>query len=213
MQANSAHEANMTTTLTRGSSSTAAVAFAAWGLLTAIPPTLSPVSGSSLLRTPARNATAPPVNERRSLIGMSVATTLSPDFAPLSSQLFGDLSERETSQVEKTVGELRRWLKLAGNWDGEGAVAPDALSLEAAADFIRLLPEALADAEPMLHANGHAGLFWNENSFYADLEFLGGKRIAYFIQHHQDKHKGVLRFDGELVPLVLSTLLETSRIS
>lgn len=204
----------MTTSLTRGGSSTAAATLAAaFGLLAATPPTLNPASGSSLLRTPVRNATAPPVNERRSFASASGATTLSPDFAPLSSQLFGNVSERETSQVEKTVGELRRWLKLAANWDGEGAVAPDALSLKAASDFIRLLPEAIADAEPMLHANGHAGLFWNENALYADLEFLGGRRIAYFIQHHEDKHKGVLHFDGELVPPVLSALLETPRIS
>jgi hypothetical protein len=197
----------MTTSLPFGGSGTAAAALA-FGLFI-LPPTLINPSGNALVRTPVRNATAPPVNERRSLSGTTAATT----FAPLSDQLFGEVSERQTSQIEKTVGELRRWLALAPGWDGEGAAAPIALSVESASDFVRLLPEDIADAEPMLHANGHAGLFWNESGHYADLEFLGDGRIAYFIQHHEDKHKGLVRFDSELVPQVLSALLETARVS
>lgn len=197
----------MTTSLTFGGSGTAAAALALGLFIT--PPTLINTSGSQLVRIPVRNATAPPVNDRRSLSGTSVATI----FDPISDQLFGEVSERQTSQVEKTVGELRRWLALAPDWDGEGAAAPVALSIKSASDFIRLLPENIADAEPMLHANGHAGLFWNENGRYADLEFLGDDRIAYFIQHHGDKHKGVVHFDSELVPAALSTLLEASRVS
>ena len=191
---------------------TAAAALAI-GLLSAIPPTLNITGGSSLVRTPVRNATAAPINERRSFAGVSIDSTLSPDLVPLTGQQIGEVSVRETSQLEKTVGELRRWLGLAANWDGEEAAAPIAHSLESACDFVRLLPEAIADAEPMLHASGHAGLFWNERNLYADLEFLGGGRIAYFIKHHEDKHKGVLRFDGESVPPVLSALLETPTVS
>jgi hypothetical protein len=199
----------MTTSLTFGGSGTAAATAALAFDLLVSPPTLINTSGNSLVRTPVRDATASPGNDRRSLSGTSVATT----FAPLSVQWFGEVTERQTNQVEKAVGELRRWLTLAPDWDGEGAAAPIARSIESASDFIRLLPENVADAEPMLHANGHAGLFWNENGHYADLEFLGDGRIAYFIQHHEDKHKGLVRFNSELVPPALSALLETARVS
>lgn len=201
----------MIPTSTLKGSSTAAAALAL-GLLI-IPPTLNTASGNSLVRTPVRNATALPFSERRVAGTMPTATTISPDFAPVGHLLFGDTSDRATSQVEKIVGEFRRWVGLLADWDGEGAVAPNALSLESASDFIRLLPEALADAEPMLNANGRAGLYWNEGGLYADLEFLGDERIAYFIQRHEDKHKGVTRFNGELVPPVLSILLEAPRAS
>lgn len=200
----------MTAAFTLSASSTAAAALAL-GLFIA-PPTLSPTGGSSLVRASVRNATAVPTNDRRSVAGSSVATTYAADIDPRNSQLFGEVSERQTSQVERTVGELRRWMALSADWDGEGSAAPVALSLKSASDFIRLLPETIADAEPMLNANGLAGLFWNENDLYADLEFLGDGRIAYFIQHSNDKHKGQLHFDGEQVPPVLTTLLETSRV-
>lgn len=201
----------MTHISTLKGSSTAAAALAL-GLLI-IPPTLTPASGNSLVRTPVRNATALPFNDRRVAGSTPIATTIAPDFAPIGHLLFGEASNRKTNQVEKIVGELRRWVDLSADWDGEGAVAPNALSLESASDFIRLLPEALTDAEPMLNANGRAGLYWNDNGLYADLEFLGDGRIAYFIQHHEDKHKGLTRFSGELVPPVLSTLLEVPRVS
>ena len=197
----------MTTSLTFGGSGTAAAALA-FGLFVT-PPTLINSNSCSLVRTPVRNATASPVNERRSSAGSLIATT----YAARSEPLYGDASERLTSRVEKTVGELRRWLALEAGWDGDGASAPVALSIESASDFIRLLPEEIADAEPMLHANGHAGLFWNDNDHYADLEFLGDSRIAYFVQHHEDKHKGVVRFDSELVPSTLSALLDATRAS
>lgn len=118
-----------------------------------------------------------------------------------------DETIRPTTSQEKLVGELRSWGMLTNNWDGEGAAAPDVSSLKEAVAFIRLLDEDVTFPEPMLHASGHAGLFWKDENLYADIEFLGARRIAYYIERHGDKHKGVLKFDLQKMPAVFSALL------
>lgn len=122
--------------------------------------------------------------------------------------VFLDVSSRETTPKEHAIGELRRWKFLVAGWDGDQAQAPVPASLQDAITFARLLPDS-ATAEPMLHATGRAGLFWRENDLYADLEFLGSRRIAYFIEHNGDKHKGVVNFDATEMPAVLEAVLPT----
>lgn len=200
----------MITAFTFGGSGTAAAALAVG--LAIVSPTSAPPSGNALVKTQLRTATALPAGNRKNAVGLPSVSTFIADSSPLGNQLFSDVLGRETSATEKVVGELRRWAALSVDWDGEGADAPNKQSLKAAADFIRLLPTAISDAEPMLHANGHAGLYWNQNNLFADLEFVDDGRIAYFIRHSEDKHKGLLHFDGALVPSVLSTLLEATRV-
>lgn len=126
--------------------------------------------------------------------------------ASSSGLLSMDVLSRETTLKEHTIGELRRWYSLASGWDGDRAQAPIAASLQDAINFVRLLKDSVA-AEPMLHATGRAGLFWRETDLYADLEFLGGRRIAYFIERSGDKHKGVVNFDAMEMPAVLEAVL------
>jgi hypothetical protein len=118
-------------------------------------------------------------------------------------------AERETTPREQLIGELRRWRMLTANWDGEGALAADKVSSRAAEAFTDLLPDGLLP-EPMLHAGGRAGLYWKTDDLYADLEFLDGQRIAYYIERAGDKHKGVVNYDAnnEEMPPVLAILLQ-----
>lgn len=118
-----------------------------------------------------------------------------------------DEQDRPTTSREKLIGELRRWSLLNANWDGEGASAPVASSLKEAVSFVSLLQETDVLPEPMLNASGHAGLFWKDDSLYADIEFLGDGRIAYYIERYGDKHKGVLSFDSRKMPAVFPALL------
>lgn len=118
-----------------------------------------------------------------------------------------DEPDRLTTLPEKIAGELRSWGLLSANWDGEGAAVPDARSLKEAVSFIRLLGEGDPLPEPMLHGSGHAGLFWKDDSLYADIEFLGDGRVAYYIERQGDKHKGVLKFDSQNMPTVFPALL------
>ena len=117
-------------------------------------------------------------------------------------------ADRPTTPQERLVGELRSWSLLTENWDGEGAAAPDARSLKEAVAFIRLLGEGIVLPEPMLHASGHAGLFWKDDGLYADMKFLGDGHLAYYIERQGDKHKGVLNFDSKKMPAVFSAILQ-----
>ena len=114
---------------------------------------------------------------------------------------------RPTTELEKLVGEFRSWRFLTANWDGEGAERPSYPSLKQAESFARLFDSSASVPDAMLNANGHAGLFWNESGLYADLEFLGDGRLAYYIERNGDKHKGVTRFNSEEVPAVLKVLI------
>lgn len=136
----------------------------------------------------------------------SAATIQTSSVAAISKVTQVDEADRPTTSREKLIGELRRWGLLATNWDGEGAASPVASSLKEAVSFVRLLDDVELP-EPMLHASGHAGLFWKDDSLYADIEFLGDGRIAYYIERHGDKHKGVLSFDSKKMPAVFPALL------
>jgi|HubBroStandDraft_1064217.scaffolds.fasta_scaffold01678_5 hypothetical protein len=113
---------------------------------------------------------------------------------------------RETTPREHMIGELRSWKQLSGDWDGENAAPPLLPSLDDAVSFSKLL-DINSIAQPMLHASGHAGLFWRTGDLYADLEFLGSSRIAYFIEKKGDKHKGVVNFVAKEMPHLFKALL------
>ena len=116
-----------------------------------------------------------------------------------------DGTSRLTTPHERLIGEIRGWSLLGADWDSEGATAPLAQSMKEAVSFVRLL-EDIALPEPMLLASGHSALYWNEGDLYADIEFLGDGRIAFFIKNHGDKYKGVLAFDSQKMPAVFPTL-------
>lgn len=115
-------------------------------------------------------------------------------------------STRQTTSCEILVGEIRSWSLIEADWDGESAASPLSQSLKEAVSFVRLLGD-IPLPEPMLLSSGHAALYWNERDLYADLEFLGDGRIAYFIKRHGDKHKGVLAFDSKEMPVVFPALI------
>ena len=124
-----------------------------------------------------------------------------------SEQVVPRQMSRDTTPREHAIGELRRWEQLPADWDGEGAAAPNLASLREASKFACLRP-ADADVEPMLHASGRAGLYFRTPTLYADIEFFGDGRVAYFIERSGDRHKGVINFDSTTMPAVLATLLQ-----
>ena len=117
-------------------------------------------------------------------------------------------SARPTTPHEIIIGEIRQWNLLNSDWDGEGAATPNSQSIKEAVSFVRLLDDNITLPEPMLLGSGHAALYWNEGSLYADIEFLGDGRIAYFIKCNGDKHKGVLSFDSQEMPALFPTLIK-----
>lgn len=118
-----------------------------------------------------------------------------------------DGSPRPTTEAERVIGEIRDYTLLSENWDGEGAAAPVRASLADAAVFVQMLGAEVTVPEPMLFASGRAGLFWDDEGLYADLEFTGEGTVTYYVERDGGKHKGVAPFAGEAVPEVLRLLL------
>lgn len=184
--------------------STAKTTHFVWGLLTtsiAIPtmnslPSSSEQSASYSIRTYTDRAFTTEIRPKTSGV-----TTQSHDL---------NLNEytRSTTDYEKIIGEIRSWILFENGWDGEGARQPSENSIKDAVSFMHLIRESVELPEPMLHANGNVSLYWNDKGFYADLEFLGNERIAYFIKtKNDDRHKGTLSFNSIEVPAVLSILI------
>lgn len=191
---------------------TAAAAKALWTTLAlSIPATVSSVPES--LAAPSRVSPAPRLTSRAKFL-TGTPPSIQGTVASWPDSLVGEgdnnQGERATTDQERLIGEIRRWALMDANWDGEGAVPPAARSLEESVAFVRLLENTVELPDPMLFSSGHAGLFWKTESLYADLEFLGDGRVAYFIEHEGvGKHKGVVKFDSEKMPAVFSALLRS----
>ncbi|MGH9906866.1 MAG: hypothetical protein ACRD8U_14945 [Pyrinomonadaceae bacterium] len=190
-------------------SSTAAAAKFLVALTLLQPPTASPVPASSekqsrpTQRTTTQWPSAEAEEDRQATNVMPQMTSAAGIHIPTQY----DWSDRQTTSREKLIGEIRSWGLLTANWDGEGAAAPAIRSLKEAVSFVRLVREADMLPDAMLHASGHAGLFWKDDGLYAELEFLGDGRVAYYIENQGDKHKGVLKFDSQKLPAVFLALL------
>lgn len=114
---------------------------------------------------------------------------------------------RPTTEHEHAIAELRQWHDLKANWDGEGADAPRRESLEAASQLIFLIMWDFKAPEPMLHANGRAGLLWDDDDLYGEIEFLDANKLAYYFRDQQGKHKGEVIFEGNEIPDALKVLI------
>ena len=118
-----------------------------------------------------------------------------------------DVAFRSMTSLENLAGEIRQFKSYEDNWDGEGAAKPNAQSISDVVSFIGLLDDRKVVPESMLLSSGNVALYWNEGGVYADIEFLGDDRIAYFIKNNGDKHKGVLSFDSKTMPSVFTALI------
>lgn len=117
---------------------------------------------------------------------------------------------RVTTNKEKLIGELRSINLLDENWDGQGSSKPIPSAIKDAVSFARNLDEKFFLPETMIHENGRVSLYWNTQDFYADIEFLGDKRVAYFIKENENRHKGMCKVSrNEEMPAVLKILLST----
>ena len=180
-------------------------------LALSIPAAVCTVSES--FTTPSRINPTPRITSRASFLtgaAPSVGGTVASWPDSLAGVEGNNQGERATTDQERLIGEIRRWALVGADWDGEGAASPTASSLDESVAFVRLLDNTIELPEPMLLSSGHAGLFWKADGLYADLEFLGDGRIAYFIEHEGvGKHKGVVKFDSEKMPAVFSALLRS----
>ena len=178
-------------------------AAAAANLLIALTVTPAPTVSQILVEQQARSIQR---STSRSPISPDIQLTTLLTTIVANDESYGG-SDRPTTPHEMIIGEIRQWNLLGANWDGEGAASPNAQSMKEAVSFVRLLGDNIFLPEPMLLASGHAALYWNDGNLYADIEFLGNGRIAYFIKKDGDRNKGVISFDSTKMPAVFPVLI------
>lgn len=115
---------------------------------------------------------------------------------------------RATTPAEIAAGEIRSWVTLPDNWDGEGSAAPNQISAAQAVDFVLMLGDDFVAPKPQLLDNGNASLFWSEGAVIADLEFYPDGTITYYIESAEyGIHKGATRARKTNLPPPLAVLL------
>lgn len=117
-----------------------------------------------------------------------------------------DLAEEPKTPADHTVAQLVRLEELDENWDGNDAAKPVPSSLKDARDFIRALAPESVMPRPALHADGHAILFLRTPHTYAELEFLGNKRIGFYARRDGEEWSDEVDFNGQALPDGLSQI-------
>lgn len=72
---------------------------------------------------------------------------------------------------------------LEDGWDGDDAITPSKETLNNANYFLRILGSnisSLAEARPMLDAEGIPGIFWSTEKKYLSISFYGEFSLTYF---------------------------------
>jgi hypothetical protein len=110
------------------------------------------------------------------------------------------------TQADRTVAQLFELGALDADWDGNEAAKPLAFSLDDARDFIRALAPESVIPRPALHADGHAILFLRGPDVYAEIEFLGKKRISFYARRGGQEWSDEIDFDGRTLPPGLSEI-------
>jgi len=98
-------------------------------------------------------------------------------------------------------------------WDSDGAEAVDRFAAFAAADFIRALPGGVPLPEVAPEPDGSISLDWirSRNSLFS-LSVGASDRLAFAWVDGSDRGHGVVRFDGETIPVrVLQGIAETTK--
>jgi hypothetical protein len=113
-------------------------------------------------------------------------------------------SEEPKTVADRAIAQLLGFEHLDSDWDGNHAAKPLAFSIKAARQFIRALAPESVVPRPALHADGHAILFIRGADSYAELEFLGGRRIGYYARRGGQEWSDEFDFDGHTIPAGLS---------
>jgi hypothetical protein len=115
-------------------------------------------------------------------------------------------AEEPKTPADHTIAQLVRLEALDENWDGNHAAKPLRPSLKDAREFVRALAPESVMPRPALHADGHAILFLRAPNTYAELEFLGNKRIGFYARRDGREWSDEIDFDGHTLPEGLSQI-------
>lgn len=89
------------------------------------------------------------------------------------------IRENSFNKVER---ELHSYLQLNSNWDDEGALVPDASSVDMSIKFLSLLKTyQLPLPKPMLANDGEVCLYWKKQNFYIEIGFRENGLFTYLV--------------------------------
>jgi|SRR5262245_1106545 len=131
-------------------------------------------------------------------LGVAIGSTMSASS--------GASLEEPRTQADRAVSQLIQFERLQADWDGNEAAKPLPFSLKDAREFVRALAPESVIPRPALHADGHAILFLRGPDVYAELEFLGRKRISFYARRGRQQWSDEIDFDGRTLPEGLSQI-------
>jgi hypothetical protein len=164
------------------------------------------------------------VAERRAISAQTL-TTLNPIYSGLGLQqvvtttsIVPDCVTLAPDVQNDLYTELASYASLKEGWDGQGSVTPSGNDLDRAARFAESLPSGLPLPRPMVSGGGEVGLYWDDESAYADIQFEPEGTISLYVRNrvtgqerffdgvHAESLKSAWYFDA-LSPLVPSYAL------
>lgn len=115
-------------------------------------------------------------------------------------------SEEPKTLADLAIAQLLRFATLHRDWDGNDAAKPSTGSLADARAFLRSLAPESVIPQATLHANGNAVLLLRGPEIYAEIEFLGQKRIGFFSKKGEQTWGDEILYDGGKFPAGLSQI-------
>jgi hypothetical protein len=120
--------------------------------------------------------------------------------ASTAQEIAPPLAGYERTAADLAIAQLLRMEDWDPDWDGNGAAMPLGFSLRDARAFIRTLSPESVIPQATLHADGHTILFVNSADVYAELEFLEGRAIGFYVRRGGQEWTDEIYFDGRTLP-------------
>ena len=102
----------------------------------------------------------------------------------------GNWINSSSASESELRNELRSYLSLKENWDGEGAKIPTQESVNDALKFLDNRPDNIPLPYPEEGFDGDAGLYWcnRKAQVFAEVTFDGDNKFSFFAVHGTPKN-------------------------
>jgi len=140
-----------------------------------------------------------------------------PTYIPpnVSSELIGKFFaiEQENVDKQKLLYTIRSYSTYEKNWDGYEGVPPKNKTISDTTHFLKHLPDNIKLPYAGLSGDGEINLFWDKDSIYIDIGFLGNNKFSYYARDNSGKEiSGDDIVISDTLPTELINLIKTISI-
>lgn len=91
-------------------------------------------------------------------------------------------NKAQNNTLGKLRAELRSYIDLSDDWDGEGAKAPSATAVKDTLTFLDRCPEGIPSPRPDQGRDGEVGIYWDfaHSKVFVEATFEGNGKFAFF---------------------------------